>query len=59
MEVWLLEAQDVPKMDFFGSGQPYGKYVSATEPTPLPFPLILAQAKGKLKINHELLLNHA
>lgn len=46
-------------MDFFGSGQPYGKYVSATEPTPLPFPLILAQAKGKLKINHELLLNHA
>lgn len=26
MEVWLLEAQNVPKMDFFGSGQPYGKY---------------------------------
>ncbi|KAL3133562.1 hypothetical protein ABBQ38_007410 [Trebouxia sp. C0009 RCD-2024] len=25
MEVWLLEAQHVPKMDFFGSGQPYGK----------------------------------
>lgn len=38
MEVWLLEAQEVPKMDFFGSGQPYGKYVSATEGPPLPFP---------------------
>lgn len=25
MEVWLLEAQNVPKMDYFGSGQPYGK----------------------------------
>ena len=25
MEVWLLEAEHVPKMDFFGSGQPYGK----------------------------------
>ena len=25
MEVWLLEAENVPKMDFFGSGQPYGK----------------------------------
>lgn len=27
MEVWMLEAEHVPKMDFFGSGQPYGKYV--------------------------------
>ena len=26
MEVWLLEAQNVPKMDFFGSGHPYAKY---------------------------------
>ena len=25
MEVWLLEAENVPKMDFFGSGQPYCK----------------------------------
>lgn len=25
MEVWMLEAEHVPKMDFFGSGQPYGK----------------------------------
>ena len=32
MEVWLLEAHGVPKMDFFGSGQPYGKYVPACLP---------------------------
>ena len=25
MEVWLIEAENVPKMDFFGSGQPFGK----------------------------------
>ncbi len=31
MEAWLLQAQDVPKMDFFGSGQPYAKYVLATK----------------------------
>jgi len=25
MEVWMIEAENVPKMDFFGSGQPFGK----------------------------------
>lgn len=35
MEVWLLEAQNVPKMDFFGSGQPYGKYVPNSSDLPL------------------------
>ena len=25
MEVYLIEAENVPKMDFFGSGQPFGK----------------------------------
>lgn len=37
MEVWLIEAENVPKMDFFGSGQPFGKYAFSSAIAPCSF----------------------